>query len=103
MAELSNLALAAAMALAVAAPSANAEPSPVTPTDVVTALEGAYGVHPGQRRNHTKGMCALGSFVGTPEAASYSQLPGGDPLQRSVEVIGMVEPPTLARSSEPSI
>ena len=73
MAELSNLALAAAMALAVAAPSANAEPSPVTPTDVVTALEGAYGVHPGQRRNHTKGMCALGSFVGTPEAASYSR------------------------------
>ena len=24
-------------------------------------------------RNHTKGMCALGSFVGTPEAASYSR------------------------------
>ena len=73
MAELSKLALAAAMALAVATPSANAEPNPVTAPDVVTALEGAYGVHPGRRRNHTKGMCALGSFVGTPEAASYSR------------------------------
>ena len=73
MAELSKLALAAAMALAVATPSANAEPNPVTAPDVVTALEGAYDIHPGQRRNHTKGMCALGSFVGTPEAASYSR------------------------------
>jgi len=59
-------------ALAGAATSAGAQ-EPVTAPEVVTALEGAYGVHPGQRRNHTKGMCALGSFVGTPEAASYSR------------------------------
>jgi len=40
---------------------------------VVGALEGAYGVHPGERRNHTKSTCALGSFVGRPEAAAYSR------------------------------
>ena len=45
----------------------------VTADQVVTALEGAYGVHPGQRRNHTKGTCALGTFVGMPEAVAYSR------------------------------
>jgi catalase len=45
----------------------------VTAKEVVTALEGAYGVHPGERRNHTKGTCALGTFVGIPEAAVYSR------------------------------
>jgi catalase len=61
----------------------------------VTALETTYGVHPGQRRNHTKGFCAEGNFVGLKEAAAYSKsalfsgssipvvarfsVPGGDP------------------------
>lgn len=45
----------------------------VTADQVVSALEGAYGVHPGQRRNHTKGTCALGTFVGMPEAVEYSR------------------------------
>jgi catalase len=45
----------------------------VTAREVVTALEGAYGVHPGERRNHTKGTCALGTFVGSTEAAVYSR------------------------------
>ncbi len=45
----------------------------VTANQVVTALEGAYGVHPGERRNHTKGTCAFGTFVGMPEAAAYSR------------------------------
>src|SRR5262245_40678705 len=40
---------------------------------VVAALEGAYGVHPGERRHHTKGTCALGAFVGRSEAAAYSR------------------------------
>jgi len=50
-----------------------AQQDAVTAPEVVTALEQAYGVHPGQRRNHTKGMCAVGSFVGSPEAAVYSR------------------------------
>ena len=42
---------------------------------VVNASEGAYGVNTGQRRNHTKGVGALGSFVGMQEAAEYSRSP----------------------------
>jgi catalase len=45
----------------------------VTPSQVVNSLEGTFGVHPGQRRNHTKGTCASGEFVGTPEAAALSR------------------------------
>lgn len=45
----------------------------VTADEVVTALEKTFGVTPGQRRNHTKGTCAAGEFVGTPEAAAYSR------------------------------
>ena len=59
-------------ALLFGASFANAQDD-VAPDQVITALEGAYGVHPGQRRNHTKGTCALGEFVGTADAASYSR------------------------------
>jgi len=38
----------------------------VTSEEVLSTLERAYGVHPGQPRNHTKGTCALGTFVGMP-------------------------------------
>lgn len=67
----------------------------VTADQVVTALEETFGITPGERRNHTKGMCAAGEFVGTPEAMQYSRsslfsgerisvvarfsLPGGNP------------------------
>src|SRR3954471_5689320 len=44
-----------------------------TAQEVTTALEGAYGVHPGQRRNHTKGLCAAGNFVGEPAALMFSR------------------------------
>ena len=49
-----------------------AEPE-VTANQVVEALEGAFGVTPGQRRNHIKGSCALGEFVGSTEAARYTR------------------------------
>lgn len=52
---------------------ATSQPKEVTAEEVMTALEGAYGVHPGERRNHTKGTCALGTFVGSEEAARYSR------------------------------
>jgi len=50
---------------------------------VVTALEGTFGTHPGQRRNHTKGTCAVGQFVGYKEAQPFtrSALFSGSPLQ----------------------
>src|SRR6188474_3883172 len=62
----------ATAALASALPRALADEQ-VTPNAVVNALEEDFGVHPGQRRNHTKGTCATGSFVGLPDATSYSR------------------------------
>ena len=60
--------------IVLACPLAAAE-DPVTPEQVVGAIEGTFGVTPGERRNHTKGTCAEGEFVGTPEAAAYSRSP----------------------------
>lgn len=45
----------------------------VIPDQVVAAIEGTFGVTPGERRNHTKGTCAKGEFVGTSAAATYSR------------------------------
>lgn len=61
--------------LASAAPAATTPPAAatVTPQQVIESFEGTFGVHPGQRRNHIKGTCAAGEFVGTPEAAALSR------------------------------
>lgn len=40
---------------------------------VVSAVEGVFGVNPGERRNHTKGTCAIGEFVGSTAAAAYTR------------------------------
>jgi catalase len=73
MSRLFAVMLASTTALSVLAGTAAVQQEAVTPAAVISALEGAYGVHPGQRRNHTKGMCALGSFAGSPEAEVYSR------------------------------
>ena len=54
----------------------------VTGPQVVEALEGTFGVTPGERRNHIKGTCAVGEFVGSKAAASYtrSKLFSGKPV-----------------------
>ncbi len=59
--------------LSLAAPLCSAAGTDVTATQVVSAIEGVYGVTPGQRRNHTKGTCAVGEFVGNREISAYSQ------------------------------
>jgi catalase len=59
--------------LTLAAPLAMAAEQEVTADQVVSALEGTFGVHPGERRNHTKGTCAVGEFVGSPDAQAYSR------------------------------
>jgi catalase len=51
------------------------EQTEATAEKVIDALEGAYGTHQGQRRNHTKGVGARGTFVGNPDAAAYSRSP----------------------------
>ena len=45
----------------------------VAADEVVSAIETAFGVVPGQRRNHTKGSCATGEFVGNPAASRYTR------------------------------
>jgi catalase len=45
----------------------------ITAPQMIDAFEGTFGVHPGQRRNHIKGTCAAGEFVGTTEAAALSR------------------------------
>lgn len=47
--------------------------TPAGPVEVVDAIEGAFPATPHQRRNHTKGSCAAGEFVGNPAAAAYSR------------------------------
>ncbi len=64
---------ACAISIALTAPLAMAQPPEVTPVQVVSAIEGVFGVTPGQRRNHTKGTCAVGDFVGNKEVAVYSR------------------------------
>ena len=59
--------------LAFATPLAMAAEQEVSAPEVVSAIEGVFGVNKGERRNHIKGVCALGEFVGTPEAARYSR------------------------------
>jgi catalase len=48
---------------------------PVTPDKVVGALENTFGITPGERRNHIKGVCAVGQFVGNQDASQYSRSP----------------------------
>lgn len=60
------------LGFAAIAPQARAQ-AQVTAPQVVDQLEKTFGVHPGQRRNHIKGVCATGEFVGTADAARYSR------------------------------
>ncbi|WP_295995624.1 catalase family peroxidase [Rugamonas sp.] len=65
--------LFAALLAAGAAPSFAADAvAEVRADQVVDTLESTFGVHAGQRRNHIKGTCAAGEFVGTPAAATLS-------------------------------
>src|SRR6266481_4362780 len=43
--------------------------------EIVDALNKRYGVHPGFRANHAKGIVVEGSFTPTPEAAALSRSP----------------------------
>lgn len=71
--------LALAALIPHAAMAADATPDA---SQVVAAIEGVFGVTPGERRNHIKGTCAAGEFVGTKEAAKLSRSPlfSGQPV-----------------------
>lgn len=67
--------LLAGIVLPAGIPAAIASPSgpPVNADEVVGALEKASGVTPGERRNHIKGVCAVGQFIGNQEVGKYSR------------------------------
>jgi catalase len=44
-----------------------------TPTDLVGALNGLFGKHPGDRAAHTKGICLTGKFTPSAEAPKLSK------------------------------
>lgn len=92
---------AAAIGLPVRQLESSEKQTEATAEEVVDALQGAYGLHPGQRRNHTKGVGALGTFVGNPEVREISRsalfsgekldvvarfsIAGGDPMASDAE------------------
>jgi catalase len=63
----------AASSAAMLALGATSDSTEVTAPQMIDAFEGDFGVHPGQRRNHTKGTCAAGEFVGKTDAAALSR------------------------------
>lgn len=69
--------------LTITAPLCMAVEKEVAADQVVSALEDTFGAHPGERRNHIKGTCIAGEFVGLPEAHPYtrSTLFSGKPLR----------------------
>lgn len=70
-----RFALLSLVATAYCAPTLVAAADSTTGPQMIDAFEGTFGVHAGQRRNHVKGTCAAGSFVGTSEAATLSRSP----------------------------
>ena len=56
-------------------PVRDADDNPKLDAEIVDALNKRYGVHPGFRANHAKGVILAGSFTPTPEAAALSKSP----------------------------
>ena len=70
-----NRIISSAMLAALISTPVFAFDAPVTADQVVGSIEGVFGVTPGERRNHIKGTCAVGEFVGTKEAGKLSSSP----------------------------
>ena len=68
-----TLLLSAASSVPLAAFGASPPGTEVNAPQMIDAFEGTFGVHPGQRRNHIKGTCAAGDFLGTADAAALSR------------------------------
>ncbi len=63
----------ASAAFAAPMPASSAPDTNVTAPQMIDAFEGTFGAHAGQRRNHIKGTCAAGEFIGTSDAAALSR------------------------------
>ena len=55
------------------APAQDAARTKATPSELVDALNKVFGVYPGQRANHAKGVVATGTFTPTADAATVSR------------------------------
>jgi len=64
-----------AMTLVAGFHSTSKAAEPANPAAVVETMETKFGVHPGYRRNHAKGLCVVGDFKAAKEAAAYSSSP----------------------------
>jgi catalase len=69
---------------------------------IVDALNKAFGVHPGFRANHAKGMVVEGTFQGSPEAAALSKatLFNGSAIPVTVRFSNSTGIPNLPDGSE---
>ncbi|WP_339528409.1 catalase family peroxidase [Pseudomonas mucidolens] len=68
------------------------DPQRLRPQNLVNALETNNGVHPGYRRNHSKGVCVAGYFQSDPSVRAYS----------SAEVFSEARTPVIGRFALPS-
>jgi catalase len=70
-------------------------------TQIVDAMNKAYGVHPGFRAKHTKGVVAEGTFIATPEAARLSKavIFNGSPIPVTVRFSDSTGIPNLPDGS----
>ena len=66
-------ALGAVVALGLCASTIAGIAQQSTPTDLVDALNGLFGKHPGDRAAHTKGICLSGKFTPSAEAPKLSK------------------------------
>lgn len=72
MAQFKNAFAAALLFASFSSLSAHADDANVE-TEIVDALNKVFGVHPGMRANHAKGVVAEGSFKASPEAQTLSR------------------------------
>ena len=82
----------AAVAGAFAYVNGTFDPQRLTPKKLINVLETNNGVHPGFRRNHSKGVCVIGHFESSDEARSYS----------SAQVFNEARTPVVGRFALPA-
>src|ERR1700730_8310519 len=70
-------------------------------TQIVDAMNKVYGVHPGFRANHAKGVVAEGTFMATPDAARLSKavIFNGSPIRVTVQFADSTGIPNLPDGS----
>ena len=71
----SHVAISLLGLMVIAAAGVPAKAEQPTPVDLVDALNGVFGKHPGDRAAHTKGICLTGTFTPSADAPKLSKAP----------------------------